>query len=377
MFTKDELKAEASRLGFPLCGVTSPDRPAGFEKFLRWVESGRHAGMQYLASPHSLAARADPRIILPDCQSILVLAAPYPPPLSSNPSSLGRIAAYAHSDDYHDLLPPLLKALASWITERAGVGLQWRICIDTAPVLEKELAQRAGLGWIGRNTCLINPRLGSWFFLAELFIDLPIDPDQPFPNDRCGSCHRCVDACPTAAILPDRTLDANRCLSFLTIENKGSIPAELRPAVGNNVFGCDICQTVCPWNQKPSGQPPQTLFSPKSLDPDQRLADDLGLDNAGFLERYQHTPVLRAKRRGYLRNVAIALGNYPQPRSVSALAACLQNEPEPLVRAHAAWALGQIPHPRALAALQNALITEISLPVLDEIEMAIRNFPGA
>jgi epoxyqueuosine reductase len=377
MFSKEEMKAEAARLGFLLCGVTSPEPPAHLDAYHSWLDAGRHAGMDYLASPRSLAARADPHLILPGCQSILVLAAPYPAPVPVNAEDSGQIAAYARSSDYHNLLPPRLEALAGWIADRCTRSLQWRACTDTAPILEKELAQRAGLGWIGRNTCLIHPQIGSYFFLAELLLDIPIEPDLPFTADRCGDCQRCMDACPTACILPNRTLDANRCLSYLTIENKGSIPAELRPALGNNVFGCDICQTVCPWNQKPAARPPQTLFPPLPDLAAQHLSDELLLDDDTFRARFDDTPILRAKRRGYLRNVIIALGNARCLETIPALAASLHSDLDPLVRVHAAWALGQMPDPQALTALHAALAMETSRLVLDEIEMAIRNYPVA
>ncbi|MDX9865295.1 MAG: tRNA epoxyqueuosine(34) reductase QueG [Anaerolineaceae bacterium] len=374
MIDKTALKAEAFRLGFWLCGVTTPDPPPHLDTYHAWINAGRHADMAYLASPRALTARASPASLLPGCQTILALAAPYPAPLSHPSKDNGRIAAYAQSSDYHNVFPPRLEALAAWIARQAGQPIQWRSFTDTAPILEKELAQRAGLGWIGKNTNLINPQIGSYFLLAELFLDRVIEPDPPFTADRCGTCTRCIEACPTGCILSDRTLDAARCLSYLTIENKGPIPPDLRPQIGTRIFGCDLCQQVCPWNQKASIQPEQTLFPPlESLAP-RRLAAEMQLDDAAFRERFRHTPLLRAKRRGYLRNVAVALGNLAQPKTVPALAASLRRDPEPLIRAHAAWALGQIPQPEARTALQSALQSEPDPVVQSEIQQALNNF---
>jgi epoxyqueuosine reductase len=372
MINKEAFRAEAFRLGFILCGFTTPDPPAHLDVYDDWIKSDRQADMAYMASPRALTIRANPRELLTGCQTIIVLAAPYPILPASKTENTGQIAGYAKSSDYHNVFPPRLEALADWIARQTNQPVKWRGFTDTAPILEKELAQRAGLGWIGKNTNLINPEIGSWFMLAELFLDIPIEPDQPFSADRCGTCTRCIDTCPTGCILANRTIDATRCLSYLTIENKGEIPPDLRPLLGTHIFGCDVCQTVCPWNQKPAIPPWKTLFPPlDALEPVQ-LAADLQLDNAAFRARFRHSPVTRAKRRGYLRNVAVALGNLAQPESIPALIASLQKDPEPLIRAHVAWALGRIPSPEAKTALQSALKIETDPNVLDEINQALR-----
>ncbi len=285
-----------------------------------------------------------------------MLAVPYSPPVTapqvpaedddavSKPAgrfpAAPRIAAYARGDDYHEILPPRLQALVEFIETQVGHPVANRWYTDTGPILERDLAQRAGLGWIGKNTCLINPRRGSYFLLAEIFLDLDLEPDAPFVTDQCGTCTRCIDACPTDCILPDRTLDAGRCISYLTIELKEGIPAALRPQVGEWVFGCDICQAVCPWNRfaPPEGDPALAPHPPSGR-PD--LIHELELSPAEFNRKFKHSPVRRAKRRGYLRNVAVALGNTGTPRDIPALEKAL-DDPEPLVREHAAWAIEQI-----------------------------------
>ena len=374
MIDKAALKAEAFRLGFWLCGVTTPESPAHLETYTAWINAGRHADMAYLASPRALAARATPASLLPGCQTILVLAAPYPAPQTNPAPDSAQIAGYANSTDYHNVFPPRLEALADWIARQSGQSIQWRGFTDSAPILEKELAQRAGLGWIGKNTCLIHPEIGSTFLLAELFLDMPIEPDLPFTADRCGNCTRCIDACPTGCILPDRTIDAARCLSYLTIENKGQIPPELRSQLGTRIFGCDACQTACPWNRKASLPPEKTLFPPLAVLQSIELAVEMQLDDDAFRARFRHTPVLRAKRRGYLRNAAIALGNLAQPESIPALVNSLHHDSEALIRSHAAWAIGHIPLPEARTALQTALQTETDPTVLTEITQALSHF---
>jgi epoxyqueuosine reductase len=307
--------------------------------------------MGYLADERARARRRDPRLILPDCRSILVLAARYPSPgiSGTSPGKIdapvgdgphGRVAAYAWGTDYHRVLPERLEALAAFIETRVGHAVAHRAYTDTGPLLERDLAQRAGLGWVGKNTCLINPRGGSYFFLAELLLDLELETDLPFVDDRCGTCTRCIDACPTQCILPDRTLDAGRCISYLTIELKESIPAELRSRLGGWVFGCDVCQQVCPWNRF-ADAPVDPAFSPRPGVASPALIDEIDLTPEAFNRKFKDSPVQRARRRGYRRNLAVALGNAGDPTSASALARTA-GDPEPLVRESAAWALEQI-----------------------------------
>ena len=239
---KQTIKEKARQLGFILAGVTTPDPPPHYSTFENWLAHGHHGNMDYLATERSRLRRADPRQILPECQSILVLATPYSPPVHAGDSGealgdRGKIAAYARGDDYHDVLPPRMKELVQFIEEQAGQPVKNRWYTDTGPLLERDLAQRAGIGWIGKNTCLIHPKHGSYFLLSEILLDLALEPDPPFVTDHCGTCTRCIEACPTDCILPDRTIDATRCISYLTIELKDGIPTELRHKVGSWVFG--------------------------------------------------------------------------------------------------------------------------------------------
>jgi epoxyqueuosine reductase len=342
------VKEQAGRLGFTLAGVTTPDPPPHFASFEAWLRQGRHGEMAYLASQRARLCREYPAQLLPECRSILVLGARYPAPLPH-----GRVASYAWGEDYHEVLPARLQAVVSFIEAQVGHPVSNRWYTDTGPVLERDLALRAGLGWIGKNTCLINPDQGSYFLLAEILLGLDLEPDPPFLADRCGTCSRCIVACPTGCILPDRMLDASRCISYLTIELKGAIPADLRPQMGAWVFGCDICQQVCPWNHfaSPGAEP---AFAPNQSLPNPDLPAELDLQPAEFSHKFHRSPVRRAKRGGYLRNVAVALGNSGSPSAVPALTHALIHDPEPMVRAHAAWALGQIGGTPARQALAEA-----------------------
>ncbi len=375
MPVKDDIQAEAFNLGFSLFGVTLPIRPPTYPTYLRWLELGRHGDMAYLANERARLRRADPKEIQPEARSILALAMRYPAPAEIPPAadyrSTGRIAAYAWGEDYHEIIPPRMEALRQQVGRILGREPAWRGYTDTGPILERDAAQRAGLGWMGKNTCLISPAQGSYFLLAEALVDAEIEPDPPFRTDQCGTCRRCIEACPTACIQEDRTIDARRCISYLTIENKGAIPADLREPVGNWVFGCDVCQQVCPWNIRfaaPEGDP---AFAPRPGIPHPTLVEELRLTPQAFNRKFKNNPVRRAKRRGYLRNVAVALGNARDPDSIPDLILALDNEPEPLVRAHAAWALGQIAAPPARAALERALRREEDPAVTAEITVAL------
>ena len=340
------VKGEARRLGFTLAGITPPDPPPHWSNYQHWLALGRHGTMNYLDDPR----RADPRLLLPECRSILVLAIRYLNPALNAPllprsqqlaqQLHGSVAAYAWGRDYHTVIPERLKTLATFIETRTAAPLKHRGYTDTGPLLERELAQRSGLGWIGKNTCLINPGIGSFFLLAEMLLGIELEMDNPFTADRCGSCSRCIAACPTGSILPDRTIDARRCVSYLTIENRNEIPSDLRAHLGNKVFGCDICQQVCPWNRfAEDDHDPAFDAQPGISNP--VLVKDLALTPQEFNRKFKENPVLRSKRRGYLRNVAVALGNLRDPAAVPALEKAVQSN-EPLIREHAAWALEQI-----------------------------------
>ena len=370
---KNDLQAEANRLGFSLFGVTLPVPPSHFAVFEYWLSAGRYGDMAYLANDRSRRLRADPRHILPTCQSILALGMRYPRPAPYTQGAglpgHGQVAAYAWGEDYHQVIPPRLESLAARLEKIAGRPIVCRSYTDSGPVLEHEYAQLAGLGWTAKNTCLISPRQGSYFFLAELLVDLEIPPDPPFVPDRCGSCTRCIQACPTHCILTDRTLDASRCISYQTIENKGIIPRQIRSQLGNWVYGCDVCQQVCPWNHFSSAEN-EPSFNPRPGVPEPLLREELHLTPEGFRSKFKNSPVKRAKRAGYLRNVAVVLGNQQDPMALADLAWTLENEPEPLVRAHAAWAIGEIGGSAAKTILDKFARIEADPLVSGEIDQA-------
>lgn len=364
-----EVKAEARRQGFSLTGVTTPNPPAHLAFFREWINSGYHAGMGWMASKRNLNRRSDPREILPDCQSILALGFPYPFP--AQVENQGNISSYAWNRDYHLLLTEKLEILVEFLENQLGEQVPNRWYTDTGPILEREIASRAGLGWIGKNTTLINPRQGSFVFLAEILLEIPLAPDLPFQGELCGTCTRCLEACPTGCLIEPYTLDANRCLSYLTIEHKGYIPEDLRPLLGEWVFGCDICQQVCPWNQRfghHSGIDQD--LRPREGTPHPDLEAEILLTPDEFSQKFSKSPVKRTKRRGYLRNVAVALGNRGEKSALPGLDQALQDQ-EPLIRSHAAWSLGGIGGPKARGMLAQAREAETDPKVLWEIERAL------
>lgn len=362
------IKEEARRLGFVAVGVTTPDAPPHLHVYREWIAAKRHGEMEYLASDRALQRRSAPGELLPGCQSILILGAPYDPPRGDTKAP--RVAAYAVGLDYHEVLLDKMRALVQALETRMGAEVGHRMYTDTGPILERELAQRAGLGWIGKNTCLIDPRRGSYFFLAEILLDLPLAPDEPFQEDRCGTCTRCLDACPTQCILPDRTLDATRCISYLTIETQGSIDRELRDDVGPWLFGCDVCQEVCPWNVRFSPSSGAAPFSPRAfLDPPD-LDSFLTMDAEAYPARLSHSPLKRARRRGLVRNAAVVAGNLAREETIPALAALLEDG-EAVIRAHAAWALGRIGGARARDALESRSAVEEDAEVASEVQTAL------
>lgn len=303
--------------------------------------------MKYLTD-HRAALRSDPRRLLPSARSVICVGKVYngPQPYSTSYTSeeLAWISRYAWGEDYHDVLRSGLERLVEAMRRESGRDFEWRICVDTAPVLERALARRAGLGWIGKNTCLINQKAGSWFFLGELLVSLDLEPDAP-PPDRCGTCTRCIDACPTSAIVPAETpdgpawaLDSRLCISYLTIELRSAIPAELRDRVGNHVFGCDICQEVCPWNRR-AAITSDPAFAPETVAPP--LARLAAISEEEFRRMFRRTPVWRAKYRGFLRNVAVAMGNSGDPAMLEPLRKLAAHNDE-LVAAHARWAIRRI-----------------------------------
>jgi epoxyqueuosine reductase len=364
-----QIKALARRLGFPLVGVAPAAPPVHWNRYLAWLSAGHAGEMAYLS--RGVERRADPRALVPGARSILCVGAEYgrslPDP--TNGSSIrGRISRYALGEDYHEWMKARLLELLRGIRS-LDPSADGRVYVDTGPVLERDFAAQAGLGWIGKHTNLIHRDRGSWFFLGEIILTLDLERDRP-AAEHCGTCTRCIDACPTAAIREPYVLDARRCISYLTIELKESIPPELRAQMGNWIFGCDICQEVCPWNRKREGA--ESERDPEGLS-DELCPDLEGLvrmDQEGFSSRFRGSPVKRTKRRGLLRNVAVALGNTGDARQVPSLAIAL-GDPEPLVRGHAAWALGRIGGGRARRALSDALAAESEDAVRHEIRGAL------
>lgn len=327
------LKAQAFGSGFDLAGITTLGPVAHYDAFARWVADGRMGEMHYLERGADL--RADTRHPAPGMRSALVVGLNY-----GGTAPAGPIARYARGDDYHRIMWDRLDGVGRWLHERTGATT--RAFVDTGPVLERELARQAGLGWFGKNSMLIHPRLGSHFFLGALFCDLDLVADAPFEEDHCGRCTRCLDACPTDAFIAPRVLDARRCLSYLTIELKGAIPEALRPAIDDHLYGCDICNDVCPWNIRFS----QALREPALAPAADRLAPDpaelLALDAAGWRARFGRSAITRTKRRGLARNAAVVLGNHGDADDLPALTRAAAEDPEPLVREHAEWAIAQI-----------------------------------
>jgi epoxyqueuosine reductase len=338
---KSALQRLARDLGFDACQVTTAAAPDTAGRFQHWLAEGRQGEMEYLA--RNAHKRLDPQQVLAGASSIISLASSYAPSHAEQTrravETRGAVARYARYADYHDVLSERLKILTVRLQELAGPETRSLWYVDTGPLLERDLAQRAGIGFIGKHTNLISRELGNWFFLSEIITTAEMEPDLPEKN-RCGSCSRCLAACPTQAITAPFELDARRCISYLTIELKGSIPVELRPAIGDRIYGCDDCLAVCPWNR--FAQEGRMLRAHARPDLDApALLDLLALDDSQFKARFRGTPLLRTKRRGLLRNVCVALGNVGDATALPALGRAAQ-DPESLVAEHALWAIEQI-----------------------------------
>jgi epoxyqueuosine reductase len=384
------IKAQGAALGFDLVGISPVQPPAHDDAFAEWLRRGFHGEMVYLT--RTADSRRHPERFLPWARSVVSVGLNYRTPQTreeiltshepraTNPrtpqareaaAGLGRgwISRYAWGADYHDVMGEKLERLLGFVRAETTQDVQGRAFVDAGPVLDREVGVRAGIGWFGKNTNLLSRRIGSFFVLGELFLELNLVSDRPV-RDRCGHCRLCLDACPTNAFVGPYVLDARRCISYLTIELKGAIPRALRPAMGVHIFGCDICQDVCPYNAKrrattePAFQPRPGLVAPE-------LIPLLRLTDAEFKVRFRGSPILRAKRRGFLRNVCVALGNLGSADAVPALAQALAGDPDALVRAHAAWALGRIDRGGADAALVETLAREADPAAREEITLAL------
>lgn len=349
---KESIKAEAKRLGFALCGITLPEPGIAFERYSAWLEAGFNAEMAYMARPDAVAKRQKLELLLPDCRSVVCVALPYAPPEQTMPSLdnhrvWGSIAAYARFVDYHTVIRQKLEALGKFVAKVMDKPVGYYTAVDSSPVLEKGLAIQAGLGQVGKNTLLWNKTLGSWFFLGELFLDIDLEPDRPIQGDFCGDCDVCVNACPTGALRGNRTMNAGRCLSYLTIEHRGSFPLEYREAMGCHVFGCDICQLVCPKNEsnlKADYSYPLSSVLDTHLD----LIDALNFNEETFKACYKDTALHRAKYHGFRRNIVIALGNSGKLQALDALKAGLQTEENQDCRESMLWAINRLSKTTAL-----------------------------
>ncbi|MEX2283590.1 MAG: tRNA epoxyqueuosine(34) reductase QueG [Gemmatimonadota bacterium] len=385
----ERLKAGALELGFDTVGIAAVSASHHDAFYREWIAAGRHGEMEYLARADAVERRVDPVSAWPELRSAIVVGLNYyiedegegegdgKGSRGRGGNGIGVIARYARGRDYHKVIKAKLLRLLGWLEQGLGRELPAaRAYVDTGPVLERELAQRAGLGWFGRNTMLIDPRRGSYFFLGALLVEVELEYDQPFGEDRCGTCQACVDACPTGALLGrDHNgapqIDATRCISYLTIEHRGPIPRDLRPLIGNRIFGCDICQEVCPWNSPKFVQiTRETDFAARDQLAGGELLELMALDESQWDEFSHGSAIRRAKRSGFLRNVAIALGNWGSPSAVPVLVQSL-TDAEALVRGHAAWALGRIPSSQSLDALRQRRPLESDPWVLEEIDLAL------
>jgi epoxyqueuosine reductase len=364
-----KIKEAAQQQGFSLVGISPVTPPPHESTFAQWLREGLGGEMAYLERTEAL--RRDPSKLVPWAVSIVSVGINYYKPLPRIPfrgGTRGWISRYAWGDDYHEVVKKKLADLLACIRQIVPEPLEGKIFVDSGPVLEREFAGVSGIGWIGKNTQLISPRHGSWFFLGELFLSIKLAYDRAIA-DRCGRCDLCLKACPTGAFIGPYVLDARRCISYLTIELKGAIPHHLRPLIGNHVFGCDICQEVCPYNVK-AGASREAAFAPREGLYAPQLIPFLSLSADEFRRRFAGSPVLRAKRGGFLRNVAVALGNLKPPEAVPALVKALEDE-DALVRSHAAWALGQIASQEALQALAQRVALERDAEVQEEIRRAL------
>ena len=359
------LKEQAATLGFVACGVARADAtPLAAARLQQWLDEGRHGAMIWMAE--RAEQRGAPAALWPEVRSVVALGMSYAPaadPLRlADESGVGRISVYAQGGDYHDLVKRQLKALARWLVGEGGGDL--KVFVDTAPVMEKPLAEAAGLGWQGKHTNLVSRAHGSWLFLGAIYTTLDLAPDPLVPAT-CGSCDACQRACPTDAFPAPYRLDARRCISYLTIEHRGAIPHEFRRAIGNRIYGCDDCLAVCPWNKFAAAAHAQLAFHPRAELAAPALADLLGLDDAAFRQVFAGSPIKRVGRDRFVRNCLIAAGNARDPALVP-VAGALLDDPAPVVRGAAVWALAQLDPVRWAAERETRAAAEADTDVAAE-----------
>ena len=368
--TLESLNVFAESLGFDGFGVASPQLDLAGERFGKWLDAGYDGEMSYIGRGEK--KRKNPDLVLEGVKSILCFSTNYYT-VEKDMSYVEHrdtadISVYALNKDYHDTITPRLRQMEEKIQQEFE-GCRTRIYVDTGPILEKPLAQQAGLGWIGKHTNLLTQGRGSWYFLSEILTDVDLPPSQP-ADDHCGTCRSCIDICPTDAIIAPYVLDSKRCISYLTIELKGVIPVEFRKAIGNRIYGCDDCQIVCPWNSyavrtdEPGFQKKQDTL---------KLIELIQINQEMFSRRFKGSPIKRIKRRGLLRNVAVALGNSGNTQAIPILLKVLDDE-EPLIRAHVVWALGELAGPEVLPAIREKLNNESEKIVLAELERVVVRF---
>ncbi len=359
-----KFKEKAIQLGFDEIGVTSPRDFSSSDRFQEWLNLGYEGEMGYMR--RNSEKRMDLEKVLPGVRSVVCLRSNYLPRRKNldylKNKDDGDISLYALSEDYHDVILPRLKELENLIHKEFSESRS-KIYVDTGPVLEKPLAQKAGLGWIGKHTNLVTEGVGSWYFLSEILLDVEL-PVSERAVDRCGTCQDCIDICPTQAIVAPYVLDSRKCISYLNIELKGVIPVEFRKAIGNRIYGCDDCQIVCPWNSFASVTYEKAYLEKADTN---RLIDLMQLDDEGFRNRFRKSPIKRIKRKRFLRNVAVALGNSENPKAATVLEQALMDK-EPLIRSHSLWALGEILGKEALPLIEKHLSKESDPWVLEEIQ---------
>jgi len=359
------IRGRALQLGFDKAGIAPVGSLPRSEFYRRWVAEGMHGEMGYMERE---GPRLDAELLLPGARSVVCVLKNYYRGVPRTRDALrGAISRYAWGEDYHRVLGEKLRLLGEFVEHETGA--KTKICVDTSAVLEKLWARQAGLGWQGKHTNLLSRDFSSWFFLGEILVAAALEPDRPHEKDYCGRCTRCIDVCPTRAIVAPYVLDARRCISYLTIEHRGPIPRELRSSMGNLIFGCDLCLEACPWN-KFAREARESEFGPRDGLAAPALGELMELTEEGFRKRFRGSAVLRARRSGFLRNVAVALGNSGSPEAVAPLARGLRDA-DPLVRSHAAWGLGRLGTPEARRELKRAAEEEADCEVREEIAAAL------